>query len=342
MAENYSEFPAFIALVKANKEAIRAAILQDVYKNQTEKLTHKVALGNLVPLIDKIILPYIRRWEKGVSTDANNNAVAVHGVTAEMLYYWFEGIFVTQVSTITRVTPPTTTSPTFPTQTEAENIEASKLIYTTNTDSLDKIIIQAKVIKTTYLKNIASTTLAIHALLADTDVAELFYYYSLTRKDYSYPIAMMAADPYLGFLAADFTWTQGTDGMTAINEATDSLNILGDASLARVIVASNNSMATTPTQPSKLPAVSREAIAQQLTKINKDYPASDTGKALYRQTYLDRFINNPTESTLSYMVIITEKFNKNTLNDYVFTEKEKLLLGNLVVGYENFKITVDL
>lgn len=344
MAANYSEFPAFIALVKANKEAIRAAILQDVYKKQTEDLTHKVALGNLVPLIDKIILPYIRRWEGGVSNDTTKDAVAIHGVTVDMLLNWFEGIFVTQVNTITRVTPPTTTSLTPPTPIETENIEASKLVYTTNADSLNQIIIQANAIKTNYLTNIDNTKLAIHALLADTEVAELFYYYSLTREAYSYPIAMMAADPYLGFLAADFTWTQGTDGMIAINKAT--MLIPGDplliTSLARVKAASNNSMATTPTQVSNLPAVSREAIAQQLAKINIDYPANNTDKALYRQTYLDKLINNPTESTLSYMVIITEKFNKNTLNDYVFTEKEKLLLGNLVVGYEKFTLTVEL
>ena len=180
-----------------------------------------------------------------------------------------------------------------------------------------------------------------HALLEDIEVAELFYYYNLTREAYVYPIAVMAADPYLGFLAADFAWTHGTSGKPVIDQATSA--ILGSAqstSLARIIAASNTLV--TPTQGSKLPNVSREAIAKMIEKLNKDHPASDSANQLYRQTYLDRLTNNPTESTLCYMVVITEKFNKNTLADYVFTETEKVLLGNLAVGYEKFTLTVDL
>jgi len=181
-----------------------------------------------------------------------------------------------------------------------------------------------------------------HALLADIEVAELFYYYNLTREAYNYPIAIMAADPYLGFLAADFAWTHGTDGKTVIDQATSTTLSSNPTtnSIARIIAASN--ALVTPTQGSKLPSVSREAIVQQIAKLNTDFPASNTANQLYRQTYLDRLINNPTESTLSYMIVITEKFNKNTLADYVFTEAEKILLGNLAVGYQKFTLTVEL
>jgi len=345
MALNYPEFEAFITLVKANKEAIQAAILQDVYISQTATLTNKVALGNLIPLIDKIILPYIRRWEGGVSNDTAKDAVAVHGVTVSMVQEWFGGIFITQVDKIANATMGqgfasqavvVNTDPT-----ALAKIEASKLTFTINQQDLNKIIIQAGIIKTKYLSTIASTTLAMHALLADIEVAELFYYYNLTREAYNYPIAIMAADPYLGFLAADFAWTHGTAGKPVIDQATSTtLSSAGTTSLARIIAASNTLV--TPTQGSKLPNTSREAIANMIEKLNKEFPASNTANQLYRQTYLDRLTNNPTESTLSYMVVITEKFNKNTLADYVFIDTEKVLLGNLAVGYEKFTLTVDL
>lgn len=339
MALNYPEFPPFITLVKANKEAIQAAILQDVYISETATLTNKVALGNLIPLIDKIILPYIRRWEGGVSNDTAKDAVAIHGVTVGMVQNWFEGIFITQVHTIADLSNQAVIVNTDPTA--LAKIEASKLTFTINQADLYKIVLQAADIKKKYLSTSESTTLAMHALLADIEVAELFYYYNLTREAYNYPIALMAADPYLGFLAADFAWTHGTDGKTVIDQATST--ILSSAvatSLARIITASNTLV--TPTQGSKLPNVSREAMVKQIEKLNKDFPASNPANQLYRQTYLDRLTNNPTESTLSYMVVITEKFNKNTLADYVFTETEKILLGNLAVGYEKFTLTVDL
>ena len=339
MAENYTEFPGFVTLVKANKEAIRAAILRDVYTTQTAALTNKVTLGNLVPLIDKIILPYIRRWEKGVSNDTAKDAVAVHGVTVSMVYNWFEGIFITQVDAFRK----TAIGYEFgATNVPGTNVtDPDNLQYKVNQGDLKNIHDTAETIKATYLSTLESTTLVMHALLEDIEVAELFYYYNLTRSNYDYPIAIMAADPYLGFLAADFAWTHGANGKPVIDQATSAiLTFAGNTSLARIIPASNTLV--TPTQGSKLPNVSREAIVKMIEKLNKDHPASNTENQLYRQTYLDRLTNNPTESTLCYMVVITEKFNKNTLADYVFTETEKVLLGNLAVGYEKFTLTVDL
>lgn len=339
MAENYTEIPEFTQLVVKHKKAIIASIVQQTYIEKTNTLTKKVALGNIVPLIDKVILPYIRHHEKGYSADASKDDACVHGVTAGMLFNYFKNIFLP----IPTTSAPTSTTNALETSEAAivrkEKEDLYKLVFDQiPADDLTKLNLLSTTIQSNYLNTQENAVKSISNILSDINVAELFYYKHITNIAYGCPVAIMAADPFLGFLIADLTWTHGDLGLTLVNGMNSLIGIEGTLALDKIISLANN-----VSDLNKLPVLATEIIEAKIKQINKDYPAdaTDPNKLVYRTTYLDRFINNPTNSTIAQMVVIVEKFNKNTLSDYIFTTNENILLGNLVKKYETFSITLQ-
>ena len=284
------------------------------YNDSTTGLTKKITLPNLILLVENIIMPkFLKNYEFGYSKltddlDTKTKDVAMYGVTTDMLKADFSNIF-------------------------ANNIYSSnpvlKSFYITAKDAATGIQNATTPQLTTALISLMGSQFA-------PKIAGLFYYYHLTKAEYQTPIAIMAADPYLGFLAAEFTWTHSAKGLKFISDATEAIakGPLGTTgALAKIIEMSN--AATLP--QTKLPDIAQEAISARIAAIPTEFalPAD----APYKISYEARLING-TGCVLEQLVYITELFNKNGQKTYTFSAAEAALLKALADQYLTFSITL--
>jgi len=318
---------AFIALVKipSIQTLLRQNILLTKYTTTTSALTNKISLDNLMLLVENIITPqFLNKFNAGYTklTDdlnAGTMDVAMYGITTKMLKYDFKNIF--------------------------SNINVPGLDLTAYKSAVNAIHNYMKPdgpgvseATATELANFMPTIFNWSAYSdAGPAIAKLFYYYHLTKDAYHCPIAIMAADPYLGFLTAEFTWTHNTKGIKFIADAAGagSTNYT-DTNLAIMndIIAQSNA-ATLP--ETKLPEIARKAIGARIAAIPTEFAAVEDTP--YKVPYENRLITT-TGCVLDQLIYITELFNKNGKKGYTFSADEAALLKALADRYLTFSITL--
>jgi len=186
---------------------------------------------------------------------------------------------------------------------------------------------------------------ALFAFNSSNRVSAMFIWSILCSPGAGFPIAVMSADAWLGFIQFDMCWA---GGITAVFSTASTK----DRKAEFDVVAQKFGYTGTPGQqwawakwindtlpPPNLPKFAVACFASQVSYYDRALPVSgvEVENLVFRGYHFDRLINNKV-STLKMCIIINEIFNKNTKTLFTFDEKEKEYLSVKAATYETLSI----
>ena len=176
---------------------------------------------------------------------------------------------------------------------------------------------------------------ALYQFNSSHKVASMFIWGGLCDSTTGYPIAVMAADAWLGYIQFEMCWGGGPGSVFGPRKA--SFDGVAAKSFGRSGTGSNGwaKWVNNTLDPAKLPEFAVACFASQVGFYDR---ISATGKnTVFRKGWFNRLINFPT-SDLKMCIIINEVFNKNTKSMFEFDAKEKEYLDAKAKIYESLTI----
>ena len=177
---------------------------------------------------------------------------------------------------------------------------------------------------------------ALYNFNASHRVASMFIWGGLCDSTTGFPIAVMAADAWLGYIQFEMCWGGGPGSVFGPGKA--SFDGVAAKSFGRPGTGVNGwaKWVNNTLDPGKLPEFAVACFASQVAFYDR---ISATGKnAVFRKGWFNRLINFPT-SDLKMAIIINEVFNKNTKSMFTFDQKEKEYLDAKAKIYESLTIS---
>ena len=173
---------------------------------------------------------------------------------------------------------------------------------------------------------------ALYVVAGDAKVASIWIKKFFADKNCRYPIAVMTEDPFLGYFFMECCWGSGPGGYN--NSGFDAIfreyGWNGSVSQFVPFIASLGN---------KTPELATKIVQRRLQFI-LDISAATKSNSIFRKGWLNRLINDPTNSNIALMVKINELFNLNSKGQFQLSRGELKHLKIKAEIYKTFSISV--
>jgi hypothetical protein len=294
-------------LVDKNYEKIvLAAIKQAV--NQSG-VTPRIRTNTLADLCEKFLIPQVQKFEGGWGDHPNDSGgPTMRGVITMTFQGYYRKLF----------------------------IEWPRLA------GLGEIATKAEALAKNYPGIVAGSTRgehvkgALYHFNSSHKVASMFIWGGLCAANTGYPIVVMSADAWLGYIQFEMCWGGGPGSVFGAGKA--QFDVVAKNSYGRDAMGVNGwaKWVCNTLDPAKVPEFASACFASQVGFYDRISRAGSKNN-VFRKGWFNRLINSPT-SDLKMAIIVNEVFNKNGKSLFKFDEAETAFLLQKAKIYESLTI----
>lgn len=178
---------------------------------------------------------------------------------------------------------------------------------------------------------------ALYTILSSHQCGALFIWAFLCEPSAGYPIVVMSAEPWLGYLQFMECWGGGSGAVFGPGKA--AYDVIAKNSFGRPTLGATGwpKWICNTLDPARLPELAVACFAGQVGFYDRiSRPGNKNNQ--FRKGWFNGLINNPT-SNLKMAIITNEVFNKNGKGWFEFDAAEKEYLGTKAKIWESMTIT---